>query len=185
MRIACLAWGSLLWKPEPLVLSSGWMADGPLLPIEFSRESDGGELATALSPAVCDVQVFWARFETTDLAVAREQLRVREKIPLARPDGVGSAPNNARSGPFDARILQWSATRDLDAVVWTALPPRSQGSEGRMPDVDAACAYLDGLPPDVRAHAEAYVRRVPPSLKTACRVAFEERFGWTPRADDA
>jgi hypothetical protein len=40
MNIACIAWGSLLWKPQPLKLASGWHRDGPLLPLEFVRQSD-------------------------------------------------------------------------------------------------------------------------------------------------
>ena len=183
MRIACLAWGSLLWKPGPLVLASEWQADGPSLPIEFARESDGGEMATALSPGAADVQVFWARMRTKSLAEAREQLRQREQIPVDRVDGVGHVAHGGAPGPFDARIAAWAAQRALDAVVWTALPPRSRGVEGRMPHPDEVCAYLDALPLDVRAHAEDYVRRTPPSLRTRYRTTIEERLGWTPFAE--
>jgi hypothetical protein len=39
MNIACIDWGSLLWKPQPLKLASGWHRDGPLLPLEFVRHT--------------------------------------------------------------------------------------------------------------------------------------------------
>lgn len=39
MNIACIAWGSQLWKPHPLKLASGWHRDGPLLPLEFVRRT--------------------------------------------------------------------------------------------------------------------------------------------------
>lgn len=183
MRIACLAWGSLVWKWEPLVLDGPWEADGPWLPIEFAREGDGGELATALAPGVRDVPTLWAPLATTNVDEARELLRRREKIPLDRPEGVGSvAADEAPSEPLARRIAAWAATQPVDAVVWTALPPRSRGIEGRMPSVDEACAYLASLAPAVRAHAEHYVRCVPASLGTPYRTAFEQRFGWTPLA---
>lgn len=185
MRIACLAWGSLLWKPGPLALASPWHDDGPRLPIEFARESDGGELATAICPdGVEDAPTFWALLAATDVAVACEQLRRREQIPPERVDGVGCEPGSSPS-PVRATIAAWMARRPLDAVIWTALPPRSRGIEGRRPSVDEACAYLAGLPPSRKPHAEQYVRRVPPVLTTRYRVAFETRLGWTPIETDA
>jgi hypothetical protein len=185
MRIACLAWGSLIWKTGPIVLASQWHDDGPRLPVEFARESDGGELATALCPdGVADNATFWALLTTTDLATAREQLRRREQIPIERVDGVGSVPSPA-AGPFAARIAAWMSKRPLDAVIWTALPPRSRGVEGRMPSVDEACNYLATLPPSLQPHAEQYVRRVPTILTTRYRAAFEARLGWTPLDTDA
>ncbi len=195
MRIACLAWGSLIWKPGPLALDARWSSDGPPLPIEFARESDGGELATAITPGVPDVRVYWAPLATTDVDIAREQLRRREQIPVDRSDGVGvtivdatdvSASAQASAGGQPAeltdRIADWARGKRLDAVVWTALPPRSNGVEGRMPTVDEACDYLRALPDRERAHAENYVRCVPTDLRTPYRAAFEARLGWTPLA---
>ena len=40
MNIVCIAWASLLWKPHPLELASGWHPDGPRLPRECVRDSD-------------------------------------------------------------------------------------------------------------------------------------------------
>lgn len=49
LNIACIAWGSLLWEPAPLELASPWRPDGPLLPLEFVRDSDDSdELALVL-----------------------------------------------------------------------------------------------------------------------------------------
>ena len=183
MRIACLAWGSLIWKWAPLKLATPWQDDGPELPIEFARESDGGELATALSPGARDVPTHWALLADDDVAVACAQLKAREKIPAERHDGIGHVPG-AAAGTFDARIAAWAQRRAIDAVVWTALPPRSHGVEGRMPSQQEAVAYLSGLRGDVRSHAEQYVRQVPPGIATAYRSAIETALGWTPRPAD-
>lgn len=179
MRIACLAWGSLVWKWAPLRLASPWHEDGPSLPIEFAREGDGGELATALCPGVADTTCLWALLAETDLRAACEQLRVREQIPVGRRDGIGCTPTLEVAGPFDTRIAAWAAQHDLDAVVWTALPPRSNGVESRMPTVDEAVAYLQGLQGEVLAHAEDYIRRVPRQITTGYRSTIERRLGWT------
>ncbi|MDU1189996.1 MAG: hypothetical protein E6990_18890 [Enterobacter sp.] len=48
MKIACLGWGSLIWKSGALPVAGEWQTDGPSLPVEFCRVSDGGELATAI-----------------------------------------------------------------------------------------------------------------------------------------
>lgn len=178
MRIACLAWGSLVWKWEPLQLASSWSEDGPALPIEFAREGDGGELATALCTGVSDVQCLWALLAEPDLRTACEQLRVREQIPAKRRDGIGCIPTLDASSVYDARIARWAEARDIDGVVWTALPPRSKGVEGRMPTVDEAVTYLQGLQGEVLAHAEDYVRRVPRSIATGYRTVIERRLGW-------
>ena len=54
MMHAILGWGSLLWDSStyPLKLSSEWLADGPVLPIEFSRvsQSRGGALTLVIDP---------------------------------------------------------------------------------------------------------------------------------------
>ncbi|MDB5820091.1 MAG: hypothetical protein JWQ11_3731 [Rhizobacter sp.] len=180
MRIACLAWGSLVWKWAPLRLATPWQEGGPSLPIEFAREGDGGELATALCPGVSDVASLWALLDGADLRTACEQLRVREEIPAERRDGIGCVPTLDISGPYDARIAAWAKPHGVDAVVWTALPARSMGVEGRMPTAEEAIAYLQSLQGDVLAHARDYVRRVPRSITTSYRTTIERRLGWTP-----
>ena len=185
MHIACLAWGSLIWKPEPLTLASAWRPDGPPLPLEFARVGDLGELATVLCADTPVQPTWWALLDVADLATARERLREREQIDPRRPEWVGSlvaaaAPSEPH-GPHAAPIAQWLRQHALDAVVWTALPPRSAGLEGRKPSADEAVAYLGGLRGHTRAHAEDYVRRVPTDIRTPYRRAIEQRLGWLPR----
>ncbi len=187
MKIACLAWGSLIWKPGALPLASAWKPGGPMLPLEFARVGDQGELATVLCTGAPVQPTWWALLDLADLAAVREALREREQIDPQRPDGVGSVPAALTSAsgagaPETATIAQWMRGHALDAVVWTALPPRSAGIEGRKPSADEAVAYLDGLRGATRAHAEDYVRRVPADIRTPYRHVIEQRLGWLSRA---
>lgn len=183
MRIACLAWGSLLWKTGPLRLASGWKDDGPLLPIEFARVGDKGELSTVLLEGAALQKTWWALLEDDDLAAARESLRQREEIDPAHPERVGTLPWTEASQPFASPIDEWlhRQGQQVDAVIWTALQPRHADTEGRVPSLDEAIGYLDGLQGETRQHAEDYIRQVPPSLATAYRQGIEARLGWTPR----
>ena len=189
MKIACIAWGSLIWEPGPLKLASGWQPDGPSLPLEFVRDSDdSAELALVLHAPAPPVPTRWARLDTDDLDDAREMLRQREKIRPAFPQWVGSLPDPVPPGlpaptppAIVACIAGWMNARDVEAVVWTALPAKFAGVSERAPSPHEALALLAGLQGDERAKAEEYVRRIPDDIRTLYRGLIEERLGWTPR----
>lgn len=186
MLIACIAFGSLVWKPEPMQLASGWMADGPVLPLEFARVGDKGELSVVACPQGRPCPTRWALLEVADLARAREALRRREQIRPHRPEWVGSLDLRTAGGQGDGdrasepRIARWLRRQWVDAAVWTALPPRIAGQDGRFPSCDEAIAYLDGLAGEVRDHARDYVRRTAVEIDTPYRRAAERRLGWGP-----
>ena len=187
VKIVCIAWGSLIWEPGPLRLASGWRPDGPLLPLEFVRDSDDSdELALVLHAPAPPVPTRWALLDTADLADAREMLRAREKIRPESPQWVGSLPDPVPPGlpaPTPAAVVAdiaaWMRARDVEAAVWTALPAKFAGVSERAPSAHEALAYLAGLAGDARAHAEAYVRRIPTDIRTLYRGLIEERLGWT------
>jgi hypothetical protein len=180
MNIACIAWGSLLWKPQPLKLASGWHPDGPRLPIEFVRQSDDDpELALALCEGARLTPTYWAWLATRDLDTARAMLAQREQIRPEYPECVGSIPpiDGAQADP---RIAAWMKGKGIDAVVWTALPAKFAGASGRAPTREEAVAWLDSLQGAARAKAEDYVRRTPAHIDTRYRRFFEQRLGWRP-----
>jgi len=181
MRIACIAWGSLLWKTGPLKLASSWMAGGPALPLEFARDSDDSdELAIVLREGAPLMPTYFALLDANDMEAARTMLAAREKIDPHHPEWIGSFPP-VKGGAVDARIAAWLVQQELDGVVWTALPPKFFNVEGQAPSPDEAVAFLAGLRGTVRQAAEDYVRRVPAAIRTAYRVRFEQDLQWTPR----
>lgn len=178
MKIGCLGWGSLIWKPGDLKVAGEWHSDGPAVPIEFSRVADGGELATAICLGVPTVDVLWARLANMSLEQACSDLASREGIPKQRTDGVGTLMVHD-----DARVdglNKWALDRGLDAVIWTALPPRYQNIENRIPTAYQALRYLESLGPEDQAHARSYIEQVPEQIRTPYRNLFEVELGWQP-----
>jgi hypothetical protein len=174
MRIACLGWGSLIWNPGLLPLASEWHVDGPMLPIEFARVADGGELATAICLNAPPCQVLWALLNVETLAAAVNALRKREQIPEDREDGIGVFTINS----LTVGVLgKWAADRRLDAVIWTALPPRFEEIEGLIPSLDDVLSYLIALDGETLEHAKFYMENVPEQIDTPYRSEIR-KLGW-------
>lgn len=183
MNIVCIAWGSLLWKPAPLKLASGWHPGGPRLPIEFVRKSDdSAEVALVLCEGARPMPTYWAYLDAPDLAAARAMLGAREKISAGRPDHIGTWPPVEGAGT-DARIAAWLARMRIDAAVWTALPAKFAGEAGRVPTPHEVVEALERLPAGERAQAERYVRCTPAHIDTDYRRFIEARLGWRAGRD--
>ena len=182
MTIACLGWGSLIWDTRELPVLRTWFEDGPLLPIEFARESDDGRITLVLAEDQRLVRSRWALMNVTDQASAREALRMREGIPsenLHQHVGLWARETEANGFCADA-IGRWAGGLGLDAVVWTALPPGLRDAPGTAPHADRIITHLGGLDPAASRRAENYVRRAPLQVDTPVRRELEARFGWTP-----
>ena len=80
MKIACLGWGSLVWDPRSLHVRSYWFADGPLLPIEFARESKDGRVTLVITPSSPPVRSLWALSSLDSVDAAKADLVLREEI---------------------------------------------------------------------------------------------------------
>jgi len=161
MRIACLGWGSLVWDPRELPVLRTWFEDGPLLPIEFARESNDGRITLVLAEDQSLVRSLWALMSVPDHASAREALRAREGIPsenLKKHVGLWTRETGANGFCADA-IGQWAEGLGLDAVVWTALPPGLHKARGIVPRIDEIILRLHRLTPAASRNAENYVRR--------------------------
>jgi hypothetical protein len=180
--IACIGWGSLIWDMRDLDVGANWRAGGPLLPVEFARQSSDGRITLVLVGGFAPVPTLWSGFNTGDLATARESLRQREGVPRSRAGDLIAhwhRGENPVAEP-DATISAWAAGMDLEATVWTNLPPQFGGIDGRVPTENEVVAYLRALQGEKRAAAEEYVRRAPRQIGTAYRRAIERALGWTP-----
>jgi hypothetical protein len=170
-----------VWDPREIPVHGRWFEDGPILPIEFARQSNDGRLTLVLVPEyVSKVRSLWTLFSVGSVAEAREGLRLREcvleknKAQHIDAWSVGDAPH----ATFP-EISTWVAGLALDAAVWTALPPKFGEQEIR-PSIEQAVAYLRGLRHEQRRNAERYVRMTPRQVDTPYRHRFEAELGWSP-----
>jgi hypothetical protein len=183
--IACLGWGSLVWKPDDLSTKGEWHPDGPLLPLEFARQSTRGTSAGALTLVVVPgysppVRSLWTLLSSETPEDARETLRKRERVPERdREKSIALWRESDSHEPLVQELGAWARDHSLSAVVWTALPPRFNEATGRIPTVDEAVSYLRGLTGDRRQNAETYVRMAPRQIDTPYRQRFVAELGWT------
>ncbi len=182
MLIACLGWGSLVWRPGALPLRSPWFADGPFLPVEFARQSRDGRVTAVLVPGKPLVRSLWAVLRVASLEDACQALKEREGLTGSRwRQHVGLwTPGAPGSGEVAGRVGAWARPLGLEAVIWSNLPPRFGRVSGRIPGAREVVAYLEGLEGEARARAEEYVRRAPPQIDTEHRRYIEASLGWTP-----
>ena len=176
--IACLGWGSLIWDPRDLPVGE-WRTDGPLVQVEFARQSGGDRLTLVLDDDAEPVRSLWARMNEEDLDEAVTSLARREST--ARMNIHVWSQGQADPKRFPG-LVDWAAGHDIEHVIWTALRPKFDDLPYR-PNQSQVLTYLKALSKQGRAtRAEEYVRRAPPQIRTAYRSQIERCLGWTPLA---
>ena len=179
MKIACLGWGSLIWNPNGLPVRE-WATDGPSLPVEFARQSENGRLTLVLLDQGQRVSMLYAAMKVPDLEAAVLGLATREGCAKRRIGYWASSVGVREAFAHAQDIGSWAQERSLDAVVWTALPARFGGIDGRMASAEEAISYLANLEGEKRQMAEEYVRKAPAQIRTPYRRLIEEKLGWRP-----
>ena len=178
MNIGCLGWGSLVWNPDGLPITK-WKYDGPFLPLEFARQSMDGRLTLVLLNKGNNVPVLYSILRAHDLTTAITLLSTREGC--ARK-WIGYCTTNGDSGDFDhtKAIMYWAQNKKLDAIIWTALPPKFSSIVGRIPTAEEAISYLATMDVLTQQRAEEYIRKAPTQIRTPYRQLFEQQLGWHP-----
>jgi hypothetical protein len=186
MTIACLGWGSLIWDPRDLPTRGIWFPDGPLLPIEFARESDDGRMTLVLVPETAPlVRSLWTLLSVGDLGLAREALRRRECVLSKNAEvQIGQWERGQAGERVGAarRIERWGVSLDLDAVIWTNLSPKFHEQDS-VPSSEEVVGHLNALAHEKRKNAERYIRMAPRQIDTNYRRAIERELGWTPLSE--
>lgn len=157
-------------------MNGAWRNDGPALPIEFGRRSRDDRLTLVLVSGVLPQNSLWAPLDVSSLSEAIQCLNEREGRPGS--NRIGRWPCEKEDEKTGQReVADWAEQRDLEGVVWTALPPRFDGEE-RFPKLAEVLAYLRGLDGDKRELAEEYIRRAPSQIRTSYRAEIEKELGW-------
>jgi hypothetical protein len=184
-KIAILGWGSLVWDPRKLTLKkkivhkhakNSWNKDGPKLPIEFARVSEDGRLTLVITPEAKPLTTLWAYSAFGSLDQAKENLGEREGTIISN---IGSLKKDeSPKNDIEKIISKWLKKKDIEAVVWTALPPKDRYGENRVMDASEAISYLKSLTGQEREKAKNYIEYAPEQIHTRIRTRIEEEFGW-------
>lgn len=143
--IACLGWGSLIWGPRELAIQRQWFNDGPLIHVEFARQSQDGRITLVLTESANPVRSLWALMDTVDLASAKSALRRREGVPAKNEEKhIGSWSVGEASPDLIPTLAEWASAHGIAYVIWTNLPPKFAGEE-QVPSSEQVTEYLAGL----------------------------------------
>ena len=189
VKSVVLAWGSSVSDPRDLRIATKFIANGPLLPIEFCRVSDDGRLTLAIDEnfgALCKTYSAPSALESLD--AARDDLRQREGMADARAIGFVE-PASGRQSDFAlqshpqvvATISAWAESIGYDAAIWTALASNFDewGRGGEPFSVSAAMQYLETLEKEDAekfARALAHIRNAPLEVETPVREEAAKRW---------
>jgi hypothetical protein len=136
-------------------------------------------LTLVLTPGAAPAKSFWTELDYASPEDAQLALAGREGSPV---HWIGLWPGSQPRHPVgQSNIVSWASAAALDAVVWTALPPRFNGADNRAPiGPSEAVTYLKGLSGEAQARAREYIVRAPALVRTQFRAAFEADLGWLP-----
>ena len=180
-NIACLGWGSLIRDPRNLPIRRYWFGDGPLIPLEFARQSMDGRITLVIAPGTRPVRSLWALMDSDSLEDAIKQLKRREGTTKRN---IGDWSRKQESPADIPKLSEWALARNIDSVVWTKLPPKFKGDDTWQPGVEDVLRYLQALTGTARDNAEEYVRRAPRQIDTDYRRRIEAELHWLPRVGD-
>ncbi len=195
MRVAVLAWGSLVWNRGDLAIATALEPNGPHLQVEFSRVSSDGRLTLVIDEAfgaMCATYVAPSAFDGLDCAL--ENLWMREgsqgeRLPtdiraqgrvgfVDRIAGRESAKAKERHPRAVETIDAWTAANGYDAAVWTALASNFHNPDraGEPFSIEAAMRYLEARNAATLHEALIYIRRAPAEVRTPMRAAVIARW---------
>ncbi len=177
MKIACLGWGSLIWNPKNLLIQNKWFEDGPILRVEFTRQSDDGRMTLIIDNEAKPVRTLWALMTTDNLKASVESLKKRESI--KKDDLIHFIEvTDETADETKQTIIDWLKYQNLDAAIWTGLS-LNKGIQKERPDIESVIRHLRELEHNARKVAEEYIRKAPKQIDTEYRRRIESEFGWT------
>jgi hypothetical protein len=164
-KIAALGWGSLIWDSRSLPVIGDWSAEGPELPLEFARESADGRMTLVIVEAQAAIPVLWTFLDVETLEQAVTALADREGVP--KPNVIGRWPNQSTDHYRHEEVIgRWAKGKNLNGVVWTALPPGMRSKRGVTPSLQEIKKHLEGLDDTSRTKAAEYIARAPSQIET-------------------
>jgi hypothetical protein len=171
MKIACIGWGSLIWEPNELGINSEWYIDGPLLPIEFARQSTDGRITLVIEEKSIPVRTLWCYMTASNLNEAIESLRKREKTNLnyIHFQTLDSEPKNK----IHAIVFDWLREKKIECAIWTGLPPKFNDVNNIKPTLNELLNYLEKADTEILVKCSEYILKAPRQINTKYRKDLE------------
>lgn len=167
-KFVCLGWGSLVWNPDTLPILSEWHKDGPHLPLEFARESNGKRITLVIVERDHAVPVLWAKLKVSSLDEAIAALALREGVP--KLNVIGRWPNETGNHYlYEDTIARWASGKGFSGAVWTALLPGMKKMKSEIPSLQQIKDYLSMLPESEIEKAAEYIFKAPEQITTPYR----------------
>jgi len=180
-KIAVLGWGSLIWDSRNLKIKNKWKKDGPSLPIEFARISNGGRLTLVIFEGFPSVQVLWNYMDFDDLTNAINNLKEREGT--QNKDNIGyinflQETIHSNNDNISLIIRDWAKTKQIDAILWSDFQGNFEDKIGDKFTLDNIVKYLDGLTGKSKIEAQNYIVNAPKQIQTKFRNDIQKNLGW-------
>ena len=174
MQIAVIGWGSLIWCPGSIRLSTRWRKDGPRLPVEFARISNDDRLTLVILPGAERITTYWALSAFDEIGPAIVNLSLREGT---KPENIAQIYKRAAASDLEpgAAVVDWLESQTgIDAAIWTNLPSNWDFKQRTPFSPEDAAQYVLNLQ-DRQDHgvsfrrAAEYVRNAPSQVQTPVR----------------
>ncbi len=177
MKIVCIGWGSLIWNPGKLKLKGEWQKDGPIIPIEFARQSNDNRITLVIDTSAKPVQTLWSFMSTRILNTSIKSLQDREGTTLNNIHFVTA--NDKVTDPIKLKIQKWLIEKNIDVAIWTGLSCRFNKIE-RKPTIREVINHLSTLNSKSKILAKQYICKAPKQINTKYRRIIEKELGWVP-----
>lgn len=179
MKIAIIGWGYLIWDRRSLDVAPEWLADGPLLPVEFARFATPPRLLPVLVEGAPLQPTYWTLSRKRSVLAAAADLAVREGV---GPHDIGHWSREEAMRPatgFEALIAPWAESKGLDGAVWRAAEPNLPDRSPGFPSEQVRLDYLRALVETGQAQdAREYFERMPAQIRTPFQARVERELGW-------
>jgi hypothetical protein len=181
MRVAILAWGSLIYNSTGLRLASDWAISDLVLPLEFSRVSSKADMQDCLSLVIDPVNgspcyVAAAESAFTNLSCVINEMFERERATFRSSIGYLNLKSDKVNKfakdwcPDQCReIGEWAIRHGFQGVVWANLKPNFEEKLSVPFSVGCARDYVLSLPEEKKEKALAYIRSAPSFVNTRLR----------------
>jgi hypothetical protein len=152
MKIAILAWGSILWEPKNIKINKWKMTDFRL-PINFARISDAGKGRITLvidQKYGYETPVQYGIMKEQNLNDAINALKKRERTIYKNVGFINLKNNTFRTqtlsiNPYINLITSWAQKNQISGVIWTDLPSNWKDIRGTNFNIRDALNYLNNL----------------------------------------